>query len=301
MHAGTDEYRKQSTMDPVTFSRRIGKLEYKAVRWPFSVLDGRVIARYWEQDALLRSGFRRFLGLLDRFAGWLLADDAITQRGQDLLRRNWDAEPAPERDAEHLSPADQIAADQIAADRIAEDRTAQEPAAEEPGAVGPAAMEPVAAESMPPEAAIDEPPTEELTLAELAGPAVRDQAAEQFGAPAGPATASPATLSPATLSPATLSTVDVTFTLPGEVGAGHVALCGDFNNWTAGNIALKRGGDGCWQTTVPLEPGHSYHYRYLLDGERWENAWQADRYEPNPFGSTNSVVIVGSPQLALMS
>ena len=235
---------------------------------------------------MLRSGFRRFLGLLDRIAGWLLADDAITQRGQDLLRRNWDAEPAPERDAEHLAPADQIAAD-----RIAEDQTAQEPAAEEPGAAGPAAMEPVAAEPMPPEAAIDEPPTEELTLAELAGPAVRDQAAEQFGAPACPATASPATL----------STVDVTFTLPGEVGAGHVALCGDFNNWTAGNIALKRGGDGCWQTTVPLEPGHSYHYRYLLDGERWENAWQADRYEPNPFGSTNSVVIVGSPQLALMS
>jgi 1,4-alpha-glucan branching enzyme len=98
-----------------------------------------------------------------------------------------------------------------------------------------------------------------------------------------------------------VGTVEVTFTLPGEVGAGHVALCGDFNNWTAGNIALNRGGDGSWQTTVPLEPGHSYHYRYLLDGERWENAWQADRYEPNPFGSTNSVVIVGSPELALMS
>ncbi|MGO9779824.1 MAG: hypothetical protein ACLPKE_36185 [Streptosporangiaceae bacterium] len=273
-------------MNPVTFSRRIGKLEYKAVRWPFSVLDGRVIARYWEQDALLRSGFRRFLGLLDRFAGWLLADDAIAQRGQDLLRRTWDAEPAPELDAEQLAPADQIAADQ----------TAQEPGAKEPGAAEPAAMGSAATESVAPEAAIDEPPTEELTLAELAGPAVRDQAAEQLAAPAGPAT-----VSPATVSPATVSMVDVTFTLPGEVGAGHVALCGDFNNWTAGNIALKRGGDGSWQTTVPLEPGHSYHYRYLLDGERWENAWQADRYEPNPFGSTNSVVIVGSPELALMS
>lgn len=273
-------------MNPVTFSRRIGKLEYKAVRWPFSVLDGRVIARYWEQDALLRSGFRRFLGLLDRFAGWLLADAAIAQRGQDLLRRNWDAEPAPERDAEHLAPADQVAADQIA-----EDQAAQGPATEEPGAAEPAAMEPAATESVPPEAAIDEPPTEELTLAELAGPAVRDQTAEQLAAPAGPATGSPATV----------NSVDVTFTLPGEVGAGHVALCGDFNDWTAGNIALKRGGDGSWQTTVPLEPGHSYRYRYLLDGERWENAWQADRYEPNPFGSTNSVVIVGSPELALMS
>ena len=146
--------------------------------------------------------------------------------------------------------------------------------------------EPAALESAPGEAATDEPPTEELTLAELAGPAVGGQAAEQLATAAEPATA---------------GTVYVTFTLPGEVGAGHVALCGDFNNWTAGNIALNRGGDGSWQTTVPLEPGHSYRYRYLLDGERWENAWQADRYEPNPFGSTNSVVIVGSPELALMS
>ncbi len=248
-------------MNPVTFSRRITKLEYKAVRRPFTVLNDRVVTRYWGQDALLRSGFRRFLGLLDRFAGWLLADHAISQRGQNLLRQTPDTGPAPESAAEHLAP---------------EHQTAEETAAEEPAAM----------ESTPAEAAIDEPPTEELTLAELAGPAVRDQAAEQLATAAGPAT---------------VGTVEVTFTLPGEVGAGHVALCGDFNDWTAGNIALNRGGDGSWQTTVPLEPGHSYRYRYLLDGERWENAWQADRYEPNPFGSTNSVVIVGSPELALMS
>jgi hypothetical protein len=248
-------------MNPVTFSRRIAKLEYKAVRWPFSVLDDRVITRYLEQNAVLRSGFQRFLGSLDRLVGWLLADDAISQRGRDLLRRTQDAGPAPEPAAEHPVP---------------EDHAAEEPAAEEPAAM----------ESAPREPATDEPPTEELTLAELTGPVVGDQAAEQLTTPAGPAA---------------LRTVDVTFTLPGEVGAGHVALCGDFNNWTAGNIALNQGGDGSWQTTVPLKPGHSYHYRYLLDGERWENAWQADRYEPNPFGSTNSVVIVGSPELALAS
>ena len=91
-------------------------------------------------------------------------------------------------------------------------------------------------------------------------------------------------------------TVDVTFTLPGEVGAGNVALCGDFNGWSADNIALQRGSDGAWQVTVPLEPGHSYRYRYLLDGERWENSWHAERYEPNPFGSTNSVVTIEWPE-----
>ncbi len=258
-------------MDPVTFSRRIAKLEYKAVRWPFTLLGAAVITRYREQGASLRSGFQRFLGSLARLFGWLLADDAISRPGQDLLRQTQDAGPAPEPAAEHLVP---------------EDHTAGEPAAAEPAAAEPAAAEPAVMESAPREPANDEPPTEELTLVELAGPVVGDRAADQLAAPAGPAT---------------VRTVDVTFTLPGEVGAGHVALCGDFNNWTAGNIALNRGGDGSWQTTVPLRPGHSYHFRYLLDGERWENAWQADRYEPNPFGSTNSVVIVGSPELALAS
>jgi 1,4-alpha-glucan branching enzyme len=63
--------------------------------------------------------------------------------------------------------------------------------------------------------------------------------------------------------------------------------------------ALHRGSDGAWQVTLPLEPGQSYRFRYLLDGECWENAWQADWYEPNPFGSTNSVVIVNGPERAL--
>ena len=97
------------------------------------------------------------------------------------------------------------------------------------------------------------------------------------------------------------ATVDVTFTLPSAVGAGDVLLCGDFNGWTAGGTPLRRGGDGAWQVTVPLEPGNSYHFRYLLDGQRWENAWQADRYEPNPFGSDNSVVIVDWPELSLQA
>jgi hypothetical protein len=99
----------------------------------------------------------------------------------------------------------------------------------------------------------------------------------------------------------TIPTVPVTFTLPSEVGAGDVALCADFNGWTAGSIPLSRGSDGAWQVTVPLEPGNTYRFRYLLDGERWENAWHADRYEPNPFGSDDSVIIVDWPELTLQA
>lgn len=87
--------------------------------------------------------------------------------------------------------------------------------------------------------------------------------------------------------------VDVLFTLPADVQASSVALCGEFNGWSADGIRLARDADGGWRARVALEPGRSYRYRYLLDGERWENAWAADRYEPNPFGSTDSVVVVG--------
>ena len=118
--------------------------------------------------------------------------------------------------------------------------------------------------------------------------------------PAEPALEEPAELAAPDTGPA-VPTVPVTFTLPGEVGAGDVALCGDFSGWTAGSIPLRRGSDGAWQVTVPLAPGSSYRYRYLLDGERWENAWHADRYEPNPFGSDDSVVIVDWPELTLQA
>ncbi len=89
------------------------------------------------------------------------------------------------------------------------------------------------------------------------------------------------------------SAIDVTFTLPAEVQADTVALCGEFNEWSAEHVPLERGTDGTWRATVALEPGRSYRYRYLLDGNRWENAWQADRYVPNPYGGTDSVVMVG--------
>jgi len=87
-------------------------------------------------------------------------------------------------------------------------------------------------------------------------------------------------------------TVDVAFSLPADVQADTVALCGEFNEWSPEAERLQRGSDGTWLATVPLEPGHSYRYRYLLDGKTWENAWQAECYVPNPYGSDDSVVVV---------
>ena len=89
--------------------------------------------------------------------------------------------------------------------------------------------------------------------------------------------------------------VPVTFSLPAEVDADNVNLCGEFNDWAQADLALHRTEDGSWQLMIDLLPGHNYRYRYLLDGQRWENAWFADDYLPNPYGSDDSVVAVGLP------
>jgi 1,4-alpha-glucan branching enzyme len=84
----------------------------------------------------------------------------------------------------------------------------------------------------------------------------------------------------------------VTFELPPEVNAETVHLCGEFNEWDETAHPMKRRKDGNFSLTVSLKPGQEYRFRYLLDGERWENDWEADAYVPNPFGTEDSVVKV---------
>jgi hypothetical protein len=82
--------------------------------------------------------------------------------------------------------------------------------------------------------------------------------------------------------------VRVTFELPAEVEGETVHLVGDFTSWKG--IPMEKKSSGAWQTTVDLEPGRSFEFRYLIDGSRWENDWAADRYVRNPFGHENSVI-----------
>lgn len=84
----------------------------------------------------------------------------------------------------------------------------------------------------------------------------------------------------------------VTFELPPEVNAQTARLCGDFNEWDTTSHPMKRRKDGSFTLTISLKPGRRYRFRYLLDGERWENDWAADAYVSNPFGSDDSVVEV---------
>jgi CHAD domain-containing protein len=81
----------------------------------------------------------------------------------------------------------------------------------------------------------------------------------------------------------------VHFTLSAAVGATRVAICGEWNRWDPERDVMDRVEEG-FRRIVMLEPGRIYRFRYLLDGDRWENDWAADFYLPNHFGSEDSVV-----------
>ncbi len=83
----------------------------------------------------------------------------------------------------------------------------------------------------------------------------------------------------------------VTFSLPAEIGAHSACLCGTFNDWDKKSHPMKPLKNGSFSITLTLQPGE-YAFRYYLDGQRWENDWQADLYRTNPFGSEDSIVKV---------
>lgn len=84
----------------------------------------------------------------------------------------------------------------------------------------------------------------------------------------------------------------VTFKLPPEVNAESVALVGEFNEWDPEANPMKKLKDGSFSTTISLPAGETYRFRYLLDGEKWENDWEADRYAPNQYGGEDSMIEV---------
>jgi 1,4-alpha-glucan branching enzyme len=86
------------------------------------------------------------------------------------------------------------------------------------------------------------------------------------------------------------TTCKVTFDLSANGNTTKAALCGEFNEWNPDAHPLKRRKDGRFSTTLSLKTGKDYRFKYLIDGQHWENDWGADGYEPNCFGTDDSVV-----------
>jgi hypothetical protein len=90
----------------------------------------------------------------------------------------------------------------------------------------------------------------------------------------------------------------VTFRLPACIEAGGASVVGEFNDWSATADPMAREAGG-FTASLLLDPGRTYRYRYLLDGDRWENDWSADAYVPNQFGGDDSLLdLTGEPLAA---
>ncbi|MBI4827188.1 MAG: isoamylase early set domain-containing protein [Nitrospirae bacterium] len=86
----------------------------------------------------------------------------------------------------------------------------------------------------------------------------------------------------------------VTFRLPEDAAheAGSASIVGDFNNWSISETPMKKLKNGDFTVTISLPCNKEYRFRYLIDGNRWENDWFADKYLPNCYGCDDSVVVV---------
>ena len=86
----------------------------------------------------------------------------------------------------------------------------------------------------------------------------------------------------------------VTFRLPKEAApeAEIVTLVGDFNDWNNQKTPMQKLKSGDFKLTLDLECDREYRFKYLINSNRWENDWCADKYTPNEHGGDDSVVVI---------
>ncbi len=89
------------------------------------------------------------------------------------------------------------------------------------------------------------------------------------------------------------SACKVTFTIDAESIAGgkQVALLGEFNNWNPSEDTMRKLKDGSFTKTLELEIGQEYQFRYLVDGERWINDAEADKYTYSGISAEENSVV----------
>lgn len=74
--------------------------------------------------------------------------------------------------------------------------------------------------------------------------------------------------------------------------ARGVFIAGTFNDWQPTATPMIALGDGRWVKELALPPGR-YEYRLVVDGE-WISDPAVPEQAPNPHGSFNSVIVVGT-------
>ncbi len=87
----------------------------------------------------------------------------------------------------------------------------------------------------------------------------------------------------------------VTFKLPKEVvgDANKVSVVGNFNDWDLDKDPMKKvKKDGSFSLALNFDKDQEVSFRYYIDGERWENDPDADRFVVSEFGDSENCVLV---------
>jgi len=92
----------------------------------------------------------------------------------------------------------------------------------------------------------------------------------------------------------TKPTCKVTFRISKEEikEAQSVSVVGDFNGWDNSAHIMKELKNGTFKTTIELERGKEYQFRYLINKAKWTNDQEADKYAASPFSDAKNCVII---------
>lgn len=77
-----------------------------------------------------------------------------------------------------------------------------------------------------------------------------------------------------------------------DTTAESISVLGDWNGWNADEHLLTPRKDGSFSTTLSLEAGKRYRFRYLTSQQHWLNDDHADELVPNRFGGHDCVIAV---------
>jgi len=82
----------------------------------------------------------------------------------------------------------------------------------------------------------------------------------------------------------------VTFALTGNYWRDPISVVGDFNSWNPLANPLEQNDEGNMSTTLVLQTGQRYAFRYLDAAGQWYNDGFADDFELTGFESYNSIL-----------
>lgn len=83
----------------------------------------------------------------------------------------------------------------------------------------------------------------------------------------------------------------VTFTISADLLAGSkkATVAGEFNNWDTEALPFKIT-KGVGSASISLPVGKEFQYKFVIDGNRWENDPETEGFASNGMGEYNSVV-----------